>query len=495
MPHQTKIRRHPLEAKAVGILQNGRRKMNIFSILWSDQNDLIIYRSFDDFKKMHRELTRKFPLESGLLRKSDNMVPKLRDVPIFRKNRSSSRFIERLRLLEKFCQELLNADDKISQCDVVTKFLAPTNTDLNATFPENSIVIMPSEVREPQKRVQPKQSPQPPASEPIVSQMYLCIEDYETKDTKNQPFKVKCNEKLGVLIKENSGWWLVENEDKRVAWFPAPFLKAIAEREDSDSGIESDDEGVRYYATSAYEAMSCDELSLSRGVLVEVMEKSDNGWWLIRYNGKTGFAPAMYLKPYQNCHQLEAMMNQGNFSSMVNLFKASSTLELDRSEESWRKEDNHSMVDDAKKSSKSNLDRRKSRSIGSLPLNTHYGFQRPPTETPSETDNVMASSSRTKMKLKCHRMEEVSNPPLTFNQPIAIQDPSMPQLTKITLNAQVVGSSPSGPKASSVHPNSHLVSGVTPRVPQRPRRHEILNKCTSATRTALKKREGMLMHS
>lgn len=30
-----------------------------------------------------------------------------------------------------------------------------------------------------------------------------------------------------------SGWWLVENEEKRLAWFPAPYLQ-LCEDEDDD---------------------------------------------------------------------------------------------------------------------------------------------------------------------------------------------------------------------------------------------------------------------
>ncbi|XP_056391688.1 NADPH oxidase organizer 1-like isoform X2 [Hyla sarda] len=483
MPPQAKVGRHPLEAKAVGVLQNGKFKINIFSIRWSDHNDIVIYRTFEDFKKMHRELRKRLPLESGLLRKSETMIPKLRDVPIFRINRSSSRCIERLRLLQRYSQDLLKTDNKISQCEIVMAFFTPTNKDLKADFPENSMVILPSESREPQKREASRQLPQPPASEPIVSQMYVCIEDYETKDTKNRAFKVKRNEQLGVLIKESSGWWLVENEEKRVAWFPAPFLKTVEKEEDTDSRTESEDEGVRYYTTTSYDAMSCDELSISRGVLVEVREKSNNGWWLIRYNGKTGFVPAMYLKPYRNCHQLETMMTQG--TSMLNLFKASSSLEMNRPEELGSQDDSILAPHNADRASKVTLDRRKSRSISGFPLNTQYGFQHPPTDS-TQKDKVVAPGPGPEIKPKLPKKEAIGVPPLDSK---AIEEPPTPQPRKISVEAIVMESSPSRPIEASRHHNSHLDSAITPQVPQRPRQHEILSKCTTATKMALKKRE------
>lgn len=40
---------------------------------------------------------------------------------------------------------------------------------------------------------------------PFVTQTYHCVAAYETKDTKNRPFKVAKDEKLDVLIKDPAG--------------------------------------------------------------------------------------------------------------------------------------------------------------------------------------------------------------------------------------------------------------------------------------------------
>lgn len=40
--------------------------------------------------------------------------------------------------------------------------------------------------------------------------------------------------------------------------------------------------GSPYFVMRAYESQKADELSLNSGVVVEVVRKSDNGWWLIR---------------------------------------------------------------------------------------------------------------------------------------------------------------------------------------------------------------------
>ena len=42
-------------------------------------------------------------------------------------------------------------------------------------------------------------------TQPFVTETYRCIAAYETKDTKNRPFKVEADETLDVLIKDKAG--------------------------------------------------------------------------------------------------------------------------------------------------------------------------------------------------------------------------------------------------------------------------------------------------
>lgn len=42
-------------------------------------------------------------------------------------------------------------------------------------------------------------------TQPFVTETYRCVASYETKDTKNKPFKVTAEEKLDVLIKDKGG--------------------------------------------------------------------------------------------------------------------------------------------------------------------------------------------------------------------------------------------------------------------------------------------------
>ncbi|XP_066185689.1 NADPH oxidase organizer 1 [Sylvia atricapilla] len=303
--------RYPVHVKAVGFMQCRKQKNYMMFVSWSDQNNILIYRTFEDFKKFHKELKRKFPTESGSLRS----LPRFKGITMqHRKGGKLNKCLEILKLLETYSQELLKTDVKISRGEEVNQFFKAQTQDLDPSFPENSVVIMPSVFRR-------EKNPQPLSiTLPQASQSYRCIEAFETKDTKNKPFTVAQKEVVEVLIKDMTGWWLVENADKQIAWFPASYLEELDACEDMQNTFSSDEEGSLYFVVQAYEAQKADELSLNQGVVVEVLRRSDNGWWLIRYNGCTGYMPSLCLRPYQNPHhKLQTILSCGLNASSPNL--------------------------------------------------------------------------------------------------------------------------------------------------------------------------------
>ncbi len=52
----------------------------------------------------------------------------------------------------------------------------------------------------------------------------------------------------------------------------------------------------QYMTVDAYTAEEDDEISFSKGTTVNVLQKSLDGWWLIKSEGRTGLAPATFLK-------------------------------------------------------------------------------------------------------------------------------------------------------------------------------------------------------
>ncbi|XP_042293807.1 NADPH oxidase organizer 1 [Sceloporus undulatus] len=346
------ICRFPVDVKAMGLLEHdAKEKICMFSVSWSDQNLVLVYRAFEEFKKLHKTLKRKFPIERGLLRSSDRTIPKFPDflkleavndrlrrisckgttssggflspvVPlkavnaILWKNQKQSRCLKILKQLEIYCQDLLRTQPQISQGEDVIHFFEAQSQDMDSSFAENSNITFPSEMGN-GKQAAPVWPSMLTITEPIVSPIYTCIEAFETTDTKIGAFQALRGESLEVLMKDRTGWWLVENNRKQLAWFPASYLE---ETEEGPIAEGTKEEGMLYYLTESYEAQEADELSVKPGVLVEVLEKLDSGWWLVWYNGKRGYIPSVFLQPYRNPHhKFLALASHGLCVSSPNL--------------------------------------------------------------------------------------------------------------------------------------------------------------------------------
>ncbi|KYO30843.1 NADPH oxidase organizer 1 [Alligator mississippiensis] len=466
---------YPVDVKAVGLMKCRKQKNYMMSVLWPDRNNVLIYRTFEEFKKFHKELKKKFPIEAGLLKKSERTIPKFKDAPrMQRKSGKLRRSLERLKLLELYSQELMKLDTKISQSEDVTQFFKAQTRDLDPSFPENSIIIMPSEFGD-EKKKQLTQ-PSPSITYPVASQTYRCIETYETKDTKNRPFKVAKGEIVEVLIKDMTGWWLVENEDKQIAWFPAPYLEERTFGEKAPSFRESDEEGSRYYTVRAYKSQEADELSVNAGVIVEVLEKSDNGWWLIWYNGNTGYIPCMLLQPYKNPHsKFQTIVNAGLNASTPNLHLPSSPSSgsaLPQANPQWGGLPQSYLGSERADKGRGSLSRNRSKSLPGLDTAASSSMLLEP-----DSSSVSSGSGSE---------QEVSQKPGSPSSSSGVrQGSSNPHVSCRDKNSLDLEEASSG---SSAHPPCCPDPAASmPNVPMRPTTREILQKCSTVTRRAIER--------
>ncbi|XP_062999492.1 NADPH oxidase organizer 1 [Elgaria multicarinata webbii] len=464
--------RFPVEVKAVGLLKHGKQKICMLSVSWSDQNNILIYRAFEEFKKLHKELKRKFPIESGLLKKTERTIPSFRDANVMlRKKQTLSRCMESLKLLEIYCQELLRTQPQIVHGEDMIEFFGAQSRDLNPSFPENSIVVLPSEMGD-RKEAAPTPS-NPTITQPVVSQMYTCVEAFETNDTKNRPFKANRGEVLGVLMKDKTGWWLVENHRKQIAWFPAPYLE---ETEEAPIVRVPSKEGMLHFLTRAYEAKEPDELSVKVGVVVEVLERSDSGWWLVWYNGNAGYVPSMFLQPYQNPHSRFLALAHSSLSlSTPNLAEAHGV--VSRSSPTQQKGDRGEAAQAHRRGGRGPpLGRIRSHSLGTAEDNASPNLA---------TEDSLSDSSGTVSEQGFYWPQDpdgqkvgTKSPAETFHDSLRSEDSPSPSLDSKHRSDSGFHEAALGCTLPSSDPDGLVV-------PPRPSPHEILQRCTTITKRAM----------
>ncbi|XP_070316846.1 NADPH oxidase organizer 1 isoform X3 [Odocoileus virginianus] len=256
------------------------QQMFAFSVCWSDDSDSFVRRSWEDFRRLHKTLKETFPVEAGLLRRSDRLLPKLpADAPWLVHRGRTSRGLARLQLLEAYLRALLAAGEHVSRSLVLTGFLAPQAADLEPMLPPGSLVILPTL----------QESPPGPSGSPAIrtleAQSLRCLQPFSTQDMRGQPFCTQAQEALDVLLRHPSGWWLVANKDQQTAWFPAPYLEEAAPHRGQGGEQPLGISGPQFCAVHAYESSRADELSVPAGARVRVLEASDRGWWLCRCVG------------------------------------------------------------------------------------------------------------------------------------------------------------------------------------------------------------------
>ncbi|XP_032462540.1 NADPH oxidase organizer 1 isoform X3 [Phocoena sinus] len=245
--------RHPVSVSGAALVQTDRLQTFAFSVCWSDDSDTFARRSWEEFRRLHKTLKETFPVEAGLLQRSDRILPKLTDASLLVHWGRTGRGLARLQLLETYSRALLAAGERVTHSPVLTGFFAPQPMDLEPVLPAGSLVILPA-LQEP--------LPGPTGSPAIRSQeaqSLHCLQPFSTQDTWGQPFHARAQEALDVLLRHPSGY--------------------------------------QFCASHAYESSQADELSVTTGARVHVLETSDCGWWLCRFQGRTGLLPAAILQP------------------------------------------------------------------------------------------------------------------------------------------------------------------------------------------------------
>jgi len=109
----------------------------------------------------------------------------------------------------------------------------------------------------------------------------------------------------------DDGWWYGECNGK-AGFFPSNFVADLdtddapaaanhaAPAEDpfnSSQSSHGSGSGETCVASFDYEATDANELSFKEGDVIEILSKSENGWWFGQLSGKQGLFPSNYVTP------------------------------------------------------------------------------------------------------------------------------------------------------------------------------------------------------
>ncbi|KAF7659492.1 hypothetical protein LDENG_00295430 [Lucifuga dentata] len=476
--------RFVITVSIVGALHRDAPKLKVFmvSVSWSDESEVIVYRSFQDFKKFHGQLKKRFP-QMNPFRRNNRMIPKFRGKAMKSslKQKGTSRSIRRMRFLESYCIKLLKCDITVTQSSEVTQFFMPKGHDLQPDFTKNTAMILLTDDLPEGSDGGGENVTQHTGSvsHPFVTQTYCCVAAYETKDTKNRPFKVALDEKVDVLIKDPAGWWLVENEQKCLAWFPAPYLELWDSEEDTDDDSGFHLAGALYCTVRSYSTKKHDEVSVAIGSVVEVLRKSDDGWWLIRFNGKSGYVPSMYLQPYNNPRAGLYSLQRKLHSSTLNL-ATSRDLQTGSSHQPSITEENIPRQDSLIPLRSESVVPKRLHKARSLDVLSETWTQAAlPGQTGSDTstpESRMRSMSHMSTESSLSNFSSGSDSLSSSREGEEVQSNSDPP------NGGISGAS--SDSSGSVRSKGSETTSFGPRVPPRPKTEEILTRCTTMTRKA-----------
>ncbi|XP_061902493.1 neutrophil cytosol factor 1 isoform X3 [Entelurus aequoreus] len=223
-------------------------------VKWSDLSEKLIYRTYPEIHTFHKSLKEMFPIESGQIEKKDRIIPSL---PAPRWVESQRSRENKQSTLAEYCQSLVNLPPHISRCAHLNVFFKVRREDENPSTPNT------------------------------VKKSETFVEN-----------------KVNI-----SGWWFCQCDIKR-GWAPASYLEPLDGPEETED-VEPNYEGELHVTIRAYKKETEDEISLDKGVTIEVIHKLLDGWWVVRKGEETGHFPSMFLQKAGKDANYESEQLQG----------------------------------------------------------------------------------------------------------------------------------------------------------------------------------------
>ncbi|XP_076611810.1 intersectin-2a isoform X2 [Chaetodon auriga] len=155
--------------------------------------------------------------------------------------------------------------------------------DQTGVFPSNYV-----------RPVEPEATrPGAPTKKPEIAQAVTTTAAPTTHQLRLSPGQL-----IVVLAKNSTGWWLGElqarGKKRQRGWFHSSHVKLLGPS--SSKSSPSPLPVCQVIAMYDYAAANQDELSFSKGQLINILDKTNPDWWKGDANGVTGLLPTNYVK-------------------------------------------------------------------------------------------------------------------------------------------------------------------------------------------------------
>ncbi|XP_065055357.1 SH3 and PX domain-containing protein 2B-like isoform X1 [Rhopilema esculentum] len=266
----------------------------ILRVKWSNKSEITIYRPYSMFFDFQGVLCEMFKEKYSIT------IPPVPATKFHWMLLGKLGIEKECRAIEDFCQKIISLPQLVSQSIVVMHFFDCWGTDVRASTQQSSDVIGSQGFGSPaiQETSNQTQDSFGPGSSPDQEHQYRAVASF----TATNPGEISFEEGsvLTVAEKTDRGWWFVWNDLDQQGWAPATYLESFGAvtEEENDEWVEMNDSDMHahlYSTVVAYTAQNVDEVSYSVGEEVEVLAKSNYGWWKIRYKDKIGLTPATNL--------------------------------------------------------------------------------------------------------------------------------------------------------------------------------------------------------
>ncbi|XP_053085887.1 SH3 and PX domain-containing protein 2A isoform X4 [Pangasianodon hypophthalmus] len=215
----------------------------LINVTYSDTTSHIIYRRYSKFFDLQMQLLDKFPIEGGQKDPKKRIIPFLPGKILFRRSHVRDVAMKRLRFIDDYCRALVRLPPQISQSEEVLRFFETKPDDMNP---------------------------------PVDTMAFRKSMSNDSSVIKHQ----SSNRDYGTKRKSVWMYGLQDSPTKSEA-----------------SGLDSSEPMVleQYVAVANYERQENSEISLRAGETVDVIEKSESGWWFVSTAEEQGWVPATYL--------------------------------------------------------------------------------------------------------------------------------------------------------------------------------------------------------